>query len=161
MSAQHPDYHITVTGHCLGGALAGIAYPILTSSTSLPIKGAITFGEFRTGNAAWANFIELISNTTEDSIGNYIRMTHSNDGVPNTPLQTQGFQHSRTEIFELDNVNITQTAQTTYRCFGREAEDCNVGVAVGIVNRAHLNYTGIVMTNGAQCRLSRGAWLIS
>jgi hypothetical protein len=44
----------------------------------------------------------------------------------------------------------------TYRCCGQEAQDCNTGVAVDFVNAAHLKYTDIVMTNGAQCGLSGG-----
>ena len=45
----------------------------------------------------------------------------------------------------------TQSAATTFRCYGQEAPDCNKGTAVGFINQDHLVYTEINMTDGAQC----------
>jgi hypothetical protein len=64
-----------------------------------------------------------------------------------------GFVHTRTEIYELDTALVggTQSAATTFRCYGQEAPDCNKGTAVGFINQDHLVYTGIDMTTPEQC----------
>lgn len=62
-----------------------------------------------------------------------------------------GFQHSNTEIWEDDTAAGNQSAQTTYRCNGPEATDCNNAVAGLFINSYHLTYTNVDMTNGASC----------
>lgn len=157
LTAAYPKYHIVITGHSLGGALAGIAYPSL-KPTSLPIQAVYTFGQFRIGNQAFADYVDGVSGTTEDVVGEYYRVTHHRDGVPNLPSQGPSYQHSRTEFYELDDASSggNQTAGTTFRCFGQEAGDCNKGAARGFINQDHLMYTGIQMTDGAECGLEGG-----
>ena len=73
---DYPQYRVTITGHSLGGALAAVAYPSLKSTTSLPVQQVYTFGQPRVGNAAFANYVDRLSNSTQDIVGNYFRTTH-------------------------------------------------------------------------------------
>lgn len=147
---KYPDYSITVTGHSLGGAIAGQAYPGLKSA-GFNVGKAYTFGQPRLGNKAFADFVDKLSGTTEEHIGDYYRTTHSFDGVPQLPNQNMGFHHSRTEFWERDNKAGNQSAAKTYRCFGQEAADCNDGSGRGFINKAHLMYSGVSMVGNEGC----------
>jgi hypothetical protein len=150
LRVQHPDYSTVIVGHSLGGGLASIAYTDLKAN-NIPVKAAYTMGSLRVGDQAYADFTDKLSGASDTQLGSLIRITHHIDGVPGLPLTPMGFVHTRTEIYELDNAAKTQTAETTYRCFGQEAPDCNRGTAVGFINQDHLVYTGISMTTGEQC----------
>lgn len=150
LRAKNPGYSTVITGHSLGGALATLAYTDLKAA-NLPVKIAYTMGSPRVGNPAYANFVDRLSGASDSSLGTMIRITHKTDGVSGLPSQAMGFQHSRTEIYELDNEAGTQSPETTSRCFGQEAPDCNKATAMGFINQDHLVYTGIQMTNGAEC----------
>lgn len=151
LRAKNTGYSTILTGHSLGGALATLAFTDLKAS-GVPVKIAYTMGSPRVGNKAYADFNDRLSGASDSNLGTLIRITHNIDGVPGLPTQGMGFQHSRTEIYELDNAAGTQSAETTYRCFGQEAADCNRATATGFINQDHLVYTGIQMTNGAECR---------
>ncbi|KAJ4992604.1 lipase [Stagonosporopsis vannaccii] len=154
LRAKNPGYSTILTGHSLGGALAILAFTDLKAS-GVPVKTAYTMGAPRVGNKAYADFNDRLSGASDSNLGSLIRITHGIDGVPGLPTQSMGFQHSQTEIFQLDNAAGTQSPETTYRCFGQEAEDCNRATATGFINQDHLVYTGIQMTNGAECRNAR------
>lgn len=151
LRAANPGYSTIVTGHSLGGALATLAFTDLKAA-SVPLKIAYTMGSPRVGNPAYADYNDRLSGASDSNLGTLIRITHGIDGVPGLPTQAMGFQHSRTEIFEQDNAAGTQSPQTTFRCFGQEAPDCNRGTQQGFINQDHLVYTGIQMTNGAECQ---------
>lgn len=150
LQAQYPSYTTVITGHSLGGGLASVAYTDLKAN-NIPIRAAYTMGSLRVGNWQYADFTDKISGATDSQIGGFVRITHATDGVPNLPPAGLGFRHTRTEIFELDDASGTQSAETTYRCFGSEASDCNRGSAQGIINKDHLSYSGISMISGAVC----------
>jgi hypothetical protein len=150
LRAQHSDYKTTVTGHSLGGGLASLAYTDLKSN-SIPIAAAYTMGSLRVGNQAYADFTDRLSGASDTALGNFIRITHRFDGVPALPTTLMGFVHTRTEIYELDNLAGTQMAQTTYRCYGQEAPDCSRLTAVPGINGDHLMYTGVSMTTPESC----------
>jgi len=150
LRAKNPGYSTIITGHSLGGAIATLAYTDLKAA-GVPVKTAYTMGSPRVGNPAYADFNDRLSGASDTNLGTLIRITHHIDGVPGLPSQAMGFQHSRTEIYELDNAAATQSPATTFRCFGQEASDCNRGTAVGFINQDHLVYTGILMTDGAEC----------
>lgn len=106
-------------------------------------------GSLRVGNPAYADFTtNLAAGDGADSsgldLGTLIRITHNLDGVPNLPRMEMGFKHAGTEIYQLDDeASKTQTAATTYRCYGQEAQDCSLGSATGFINQDHLTYTGM------------------
>lgn len=147
---KYPGYTVTPTGHSLGGALAGFAYPGLKAA-GFPVKKVFTFGQPRLGNKPFADFLDKLSGTTEEKVGNYYRTTHTFDGVPNLPSRKMGFHHGRTEFFELDTKSGNQSAARTFRCYGQEAQDCNDGMARGFINQAHLMYTGVSMVGNQGC----------
>lgn len=151
LRARNLGYSTTITGHSLGGALATLAYTDLKAS-GVPVRTAYTMGAPRVGNSAYANFIDAISGASSSALGSHIRITHNTDGVPGLPTQAMGFQHSSSEIFQLDNAAGTQSAETTFRCFGQEAADCSRGSAQGFINGDHLVYTGVNMASGAECQ---------
>jgi hypothetical protein len=109
-------------------------------------------GSPRVGNPAYATFTDSLSGASDSNLGTLIRITHNTDGVPGLPTQAMGFQHTRTEIYQLDNAAGLQSPETTFRCFGQEAGDCNRATAMGFINLDHLVYTGVQMTNGETCR---------
>lgn len=151
LRTKNPGYSTIITGHSLGGALATLAFTDLTTA-GVPLKTTYTMGAPRVGNPAYADFNDALSGASDTNLGTLIRITHGIDGVPGLPSQAMGFQHSRTEIFEVDNAAGTQSAQTTFRCFGQEAADCNRATQTGFINQDHLVYTGVQMTNGAECQ---------
>lgn len=75
--AQNPDYRVVVVGHSLGGALVGLAYPGLKGA-GFEIDKAFSFGQPRTGNPAYANYIDGLCGASDTDIGEYYRVTHAN-----------------------------------------------------------------------------------
>ena len=109
-STLYPSYNLVVTGHSLGGALASIASPSLLNS-GYPDLTTYTFGQFRTGDPNYASYI--------DSVLPYprlFRITHTNDGVPQTISQSQGYRHHETEFWEVEPFGANDTVQ----CEGEE-----------------------------------------
>ncbi|KJZ71740.1 hypothetical protein HIM_08882 [Hirsutella minnesotensis 3608] len=129
---------VTVTGHSLGGALASMAAMTLTGS-GVPHVQAISYGQPRTGNQAYADYVDRLAPT-------FIRVTHQNDGIPQVPLVAMGYQHHSTEYWQ------ENTPESTTRCEGQEPRDCiNSSPPVGfngfIITTAHVNYMGMSMGN--------------
>jgi hypothetical protein len=112
---SYPEYSLTVTGHSLGGALASLASPSLVGS-GLNIT-TYTFGQPRTGNPAYADMVDRVL-----PFGKMFRVTHSNDGVPQTITVADGYRHHSTEFWENDSAG----ADTTVQCSGQEPPvSCN------------------------------------
>jgi hypothetical protein len=91
LSAQFPDYNIVFTGHSLGGAVASMAAVDFFEQN--PEQGnriyVYTFGQPRTGNQAWADYIQSLPFAK-----NYYRIVQERDPVPHVPLLSMGFTHS-------------------------------------------------------------------
>lgn len=151
LRTKNPSYKTVVTGHSLGGGFASIAYTDLKAN-NIPVSIAYTMGSLRVGNQAYADYTDKLSGASDSNLGTLIRITHGIDGVPNLPMDNMGFVHTRTEIYEVDNAAGQESPQTTFRCFGQEASDCNKSTAQGFINQDHLVYTNIQMTNGAECQ---------
>ena len=107
--ASQPGYALTVTGHSLGGALASLASASL-AGIGMNIT-TYTFGQPRTGNPAYADMIDRVL-----PFGKMFRVTHSNDGVPQTITVADGYRHHSTEFWENDPAG----ANTTVQCSGQE-----------------------------------------
>lgn len=157
LRTQNPGYATIITGHSLGGALATLAFTDFRAN-NIPLKTTYTLGAPRIGNPAYADFNDKLSGASDapSQIGDLVRITHGIDGVPGLPSQAMGFQHPRTEIYEVDVSPGVQSAGTTYRCFGQEAGDCNRATQVGFINQDHLVYTNVPMDNGAECENKDG-----
>jgi len=134
--AVYPAYNFTVTGHSLGAAIAALA------TASMRAEGldflTYTMGEFRTGNPAWVSYIDSLQ-----APGRYFRITHTNDGVPQTLDHAMGYYHHATEFWELEPFG----ANNTQDCPGDDNAECNNSVpGIGLlgdngvdgINAAHL-----------------------
>lgn len=103
--SAHPGYHPIVTGHSLGASIASL------SSASLvhyfPDLTTYTLGQFRTGNPAYAAYIDRIL-----PFPNMYRITHTNDGIPQTIHKSSGYLHHSTEFWELEPFG----PKNTYKC---------------------------------------------
>ncbi|KAF7323947.1 putative feruloyl esterase A [Mycena kentingensis (nom. inval.)] len=136
----HPAYSIVVTGHSLGGALASIgAVSIKTALPTTPMK-LFTFGQPRTGDAAYASFVE-----SAIGVNNIFRAVHTFDGVPTIPLP--GYRHHATQYWQFrDPVPIVDSpASTVTKCSGGEDPTCSNLIPSTGINAAHVLYFGQVM----------------
>ncbi|KAB8345965.1 hypothetical protein FH972_023017 [Carpinus fangiana] len=145
--AAHSGYTVTVTGHSLGGALASQGGASLrTVFGAKVLKAVYSLGEFRNGNAAYANYIDSLFPPSAASGVSYYRLTHTKDGVPNIiPVGT--YRHSATEYWESKDPT---TAATTFKCLGQEPQDCNNGAGGSGINIEHLCYSNYSIGNPAE-----------
>ena len=115
--ASHPSYKPIVTGHSLGGALASLASASLVNF--FPSLTTYTLGQFRTGNQAYADYVDRILPSPR-----LYRITHTNDGVPQTIHRDSTFgpyaHHSR-EHWELEPFGPSNT----YRCGAGDDTVCD------------------------------------
>lgn len=101
-----------------------------------------TFGEPRTGNQAFASFMDEAFKATSPSTTQYFRVTHADDGIPNLPPASQGYVHAGIEYWSVEPHN----ADNMYICTGNENQCCEALGGQG-VNAAHVTY--FEMTSGA------------
>lgn len=122
-------------------ALAAAQY-----SSAFPNITLYTLGEPRTGNPAFADFMEREYEATDPSTTRYFRITHADDGVPNEPPESDGYVHPGLEFWSEDPIS----PQNTFICMGREIQCCEAQGGSGI-NGAHLVYFGKPVLVGGQC----------
>ncbi|KAF3392773.1 putative feruloyl esterase A, partial [Penicillium rolfsii] len=137
---KYPDYALTVTGHSLGASMAAITAAQL-SATHSGVR-LYTFGEPRTGNAAFATYMDENFQSTNPTTTRYFRVTHADDGIPNLPPTAQGYVHSGVEFWSVE----PHSAHNTYVCTGNQVQCCEAQGGQG-VNAAHVTYFG--MSSGA------------
>ncbi|KAI9029627.1 Lipadyou-2 [Phycomyces nitens] len=110
----HPRYHVVVSGHSLGGALAIIGaldlfqHDSRFNAKNLSIK---TYGGPRVGNPAFAYYVTGTGISLE-------RIVNKHDIVPHVPPQFFGFLHPGTEYWIRggDNVKICDDALDSSKC---------------------------------------------
>ncbi|KAE8343091.1 putative feruloyl esterase A [Aspergillus arachidicola] len=139
-ASQYPDYSLVVTGHSLGASMAAITAAQL-SATYNNIT-VYTFGEPRTGNQAYASYVDETFQATNPDATKFYRVTHTNDGIPNMPPTSQGYVHHGTEYWSVEPYG----PQNMYLCLGDEVQCCEAQGGQG-VNDAHVTYFG--MASGA------------
>lgn len=76
-----------------------------------------TFGQPRTGDQAFANFVDQ-----QAPLGVMFRVTHANDGVPQVVSTDAGYSHHSTEFWQEDE----PTAAGTFQCTGQEPQVHNI-----------------------------------
>ncbi|RYP75712.1 hypothetical protein DL771_002199 [Monosporascus sp. 5C6A] len=109
--AANPGYKVTVTGHSLGGSLASLATLSMLGS-GIDVT-TFTFGQPRTGNQAYADFVDQ-----QAPQGKMFRITHANDGVPQVMSTSDGYRHHSTEFWQKD----AATAAGTFQCSSQEPQ---------------------------------------
>ena len=114
-----------------------------------------TLGQPRTGNQAYANYIDTAYTTSSLETTRFYRTTHTDDGVPNVPPLSLGYWHHGLEIWNLDPTGINNT----WVC-GAETTECNRGTNTTGVNWAHLMYWNYTYILSADCsnHLSPPPW---
>ncbi|KAJ7055695.1 alpha/beta-hydrolase [Mycena amicta] len=133
---------VVVTGHSLGAALATMTAAMLRSN--LPSNVQIvttTFGMPRSGNQAWADFLDSNLKVTF--------VTNQNDFVPILPPLLFGFKHPSGEIHIVDS-----TQQNIVACPGQDNKHC-ISANSLLDDPSVANHLGPYFDNitfgGAQC----------
>ncbi|KAF9496685.1 alpha/beta-hydrolase [Pleurotus eryngii] len=132
----YPGFSITVTGHSLGGALSDLAAVTLKARFPDAPLNAFSYGAPRTGNQAWAEFI----NKTFGSCMH--RVVHSSDGVPTMIPKKLGYRHHGIEYWQHTD---PPSAESTTQC-SADGEDptCSASIPTMGINPAHVWYFGIM-----------------
>jgi hypothetical protein len=124
--ALYPDYHVTLVGHSLGGAVAALA------SLEFKARGwepqVTTFGEPRIGNKAFVSFLDSQFNLTTQNFSQdtYRRVTHVNDPVPLLPPEEWGYRMHAGEIF-ISKLGLPPSRSDLQHCTGDEDSKCIAG----------------------------------
>ncbi|KAG4441432.1 hypothetical protein IFR05_003119 [Cadophora sp. M221] len=129
------DYGLVVTGHSLGGAMATIA----AAQLSMTYQNLTVFslGEPRTGNAAFASFIDTRFKTNSPETTTSHRSVHENDPVTQNPSMALGYMHHGLEVWNRDPTGVN----TSYFC-GGETMLCSGSQGNSTVKNAHGTYWG-------------------
>ncbi|KAF8160627.1 Alpha/Beta hydrolase protein [Crassisporium funariophilum] len=135
--ASYPSYKVVVTGHSLGGAVASLAaISIKSAHANVPVK-LYTYGQPRTGNAAFASYVENKIGTA-----NIFRAVHTYDGVPTILFKALGYRHFATEYW---NFQEPANAANVKKCSGGDDPSCSDSIPSTFINPAHVLYFGQVM----------------
>uniref|UniRef100_A0A6B2LE72 Fungal lipase-type domain-containing protein n=1 Tax=Arcella intermedia TaxID=1963864 RepID=A0A6B2LE72_9EUKA len=126
------------TGHSLGGALAAIALmdAVYYYKIGHPSPILYTFGQPRTGNPAWATWMQGFSNSTT-------RVVHDKDIVPHLPPTDFGYHHMAYEVWMEDGSSVPYVVCNS----SGEDQSCSDGeIAISIPD--HLLYLGYQQDEG-------------
>lgn len=129
--ALYPNHTLTLVGHSLGGAVAALASLDFLARGWNPI--VTTFGEPRTGNAAFAQYFDARFNLTagvpaDDTQLRFRRVTHANDPVPLLPLDEWGYVMHGGEIY-ISKGDLPPENSDVVHCDGAEDPNCITGGA--------------------------------
>lgn len=154
--AARPDHTLTITGHSLGGALASMMGTMLRAEGRT--LDVFTYGQPRTGNQAYADYVDSLFSADPGAPGAQnimARSTHDDDGIPQVPLESEGgYRHHSTE-FWIPPMDGSE-AESVLQCAGQEPMDCNQRALGYPLNAAHFSYygvsTGDIVNKQAYCR---------
>ncbi|RAK99984.1 lipase family protein [Aspergillus ibericus CBS 121593] len=106
---KYPDYELVIVGHSLGAAIATLAAADLRHSGHKATLYA--YASPRVANPTLAKYI-----TNQNQGGNY-RFTHTDDPVPNLPLQVMGYAHVSPEyhITAKGNSSVSTSEVVVYQ----------------------------------------------
>jgi hypothetical protein len=136
-----PGYVVVLTGHSLGGALASLAALSVKSNIPWVAVRLFTFGQPRTGDAAFADLLESIVGRD-----NIYRAVHTWDGVPTVIHENLGYRHHASEYWQFQE---PPSVSTVRRCEGQEDPECSHTIPSLGINPAHGVYFGQLMTMDA------------
>ncbi|XP_027151094.1 lipase-like isoform X2 [Coffea eugenioides] len=145
------DIKIMLTGHSMGGAMAAFCALDLTVNIGEKDVQAVTFGQPRIGNAAFASYYSKF-------VPNTIRVTHEHDIVPHLPpyyyhFPQKTYHHFPREVWLYD-IDLRSLVYTVEKVCDGSGEDptCSRSV-VGNSILDHLAYYGIQMgcEEGGSC----------
>ena len=141
---QFPTYAVKITGHSMGGAEAHLT-SMEFLKRNIPVAAMYNFGQPRVGDPAYAKFAApMVKSFT-------YRIVHHQDIVPHTPLESMGFQHVCTEMYEPNSVyDGTIVSCGSYESCGCEDETCsNQWNPNEMSTDDHVHYLGLYMNCGS------------
>lgn len=115
LKSLFPNYTVKTTGHSLGAALAQLASMELVAR-GIAVKYAYTFGQPRTGNAAYSSY-------TSAKVPLTYRHVHYADPVPHVPPPEFGFYHNCLEEWEPNEVYHASQSGALLQC-GSFPDNC-------------------------------------
>ena len=141
-----PEYHVTLVGHSLGGAIAALAALEIHNRLPELDMSVTTFGEPRVGNEEFVRYLdaqlieraerephlaahgssETKTSTRSSDMPRYRRVTHKGDPVPSLPLDEQGYRSHAGEIY-IRSTDLPPGIQTVHHCVGDADERCSAG----------------------------------
>ena len=118
----YPDHELTLIGHSLGGAVAGLAALEFQDQGWSP--RVTTFGEPRFANKALAQYVdEVFPWNVSEAETRYRRVTHVDDPVPLLPYEEWGWTMHGGEIF-ISKPGLPPEVADLKRCVGDEDPQC-------------------------------------
>jgi len=128
---EYPTAKFYITGHSLGGALAGLASADLTL-LGIPIERVYTFGSPRVGNLGWS----YLYNEMLDLKDRTFRVVNGYDPVPHVPFTgvtfMRGYHHVGIEVWlngydfvQCNNVLPYDECKYSATCFYNEDLSCS------------------------------------
>ncbi|KAF8265526.1 Alpha/Beta hydrolase protein [Lactarius quietus] len=136
-----PDYVVALAGHSMGGAMAALAALSVRSNIPSAAVRLFTFGQPRTGDAAFADLLESMI-----GLDNIFRAVHTKGIVPTVIPESFGYHHHASEYWQFQEPPNTSTVR---RCEGQEDPQCSHSIPSQGINPAHGVYFGQVMTMDA------------
>ncbi|KAI0279341.1 Alpha/Beta hydrolase protein [Russula aff. rugulosa BPL654] len=142
-----PNYTVVISGHSLGGSLASIAAVSVKSNIPSAAVRLFTYGQPRTGNAAYADLVEYIVGSNNIFRGKFPSSARAQfDGVPTMVPENLGYHHHAHEYWQFEE---PANSSTIRRCEGQEDPECSHSIPSTGINPAHVVYFGQVMTMDA------------
>lgn len=135
---QHKNYSIVSTGHSLGGALASLGSLSIKSNFPMANVRLYTFGQPRTGNAAYADLVQQVVGSE-----NIYRAVHTYDGVPTMVPEELDYRHHEREFWQFEE---PPEPATVIQCEGQEDPTCSDSIPTTGINVAHPFYFGQIMS---------------
>ncbi|KAJ9060594.1 hypothetical protein DSO57_1029115 [Entomophthora muscae] len=137
---KYPNYHVAITGHSAGGAIAALTTAALGGNGLVPFNRMIltTFGQPRVGSPAFTSYLNSKPLFCA-------RVTNGVDPVNVLPTQEMGFHHQHSEFF-LSRVNGTDYVNVCEQATNAEDPDCARINALEKRARGHYEYFGTMNT---------------
>jgi len=130
LQSKYAGYQVSVTGHSLGAAGAGMAAMDMRVNLGYSSVQLLNFGEPRLGNKAFYQ-------AALQYLPNLQRMVDYEDCVPKLPPSAFGYNHEAYEIYE------HPTGADVYKVCDNSGEDKTCSDSVGSNCDDHLHYMGV------------------
>jgi hypothetical protein len=122
--SEHPDYHVYVTGHSLGGALSTLFGYILANKIENIVK-VVSFASPRVGNYGWKKSFEETKNLI------HYRITNKRDIVTAFPIYKYyhvgiNVQLSDEKYKIVDKSNLKWYNETLITCWSPSEHSCDL-----------------------------------